>query len=164
MLLEASLALAQMFMLSSERHHLPRYLLEAVCRVESDLDPLSLEINDGGPGNHSFGICQISHRTASEVLKFKVQPACLRRKNLVRSHRSAAICSLYDPATNIELAATYLSMQYSRYSKDADKATAAYNAGSAIYRHKELINREYVNKVFTRWKLVKKMYISRTSN
>lgn len=91
---------------TARRHGLDPALLAAVITVESDWDPRAL----GGWGE--IGLMQILPSTA----RFLARWAKLESYDL------------YDPATNLELGALYLSRLLHQYGSPA-KALAAYNGG-----------------------------------
>lgn len=120
---------------------IPKGLLVAVCSAESDLDPNSVNMNDGGYSNHSLGLCQVSYRTAREL-------GLPEDKNCTSSNvTKLKECSLLDIRTNIKYASMYLSKQLSRYKGNTTKAISAYNAGSFSTK-----NTKYVTRVKGRWK------------
>ena len=123
----------EIFQQASRQYDLPKYLLQAICIVETGLRPNLINVNDGGPGQHSFGICQVRYSTALE-LGFAPNPNCVTL--------SSTSCRLLQVGVNINLAAKYLDKQMRRYSGDLEKAISAYNAGSATNR-----NPRYVAKV-----------------
>lgn len=109
---------------------LPDGLLESLCNVESGLDPNAVRLNDGGPGRHAIGICQVHARTAKYLGL---------TTNCKRATRN---CVLFDPTVNILTAGLYLKKQLNRYKGNTRKAISAYNAGTATK-----VNRRYVDKV-----------------
>jgi soluble lytic murein transglycosylase-like protein len=117
-------------------HSLPKGLLQAICTVESNLDPDAINMNDGGYGNHSLGLCQVGYLTA---LKLGMKPD---RNCKSSSLGRLAKCELMKPEVNIMYASAYLSGQLTRYHDNVNKSISAYNAGS--YSRS---NQAYVRKV-----------------
>lgn len=106
----------------------PPALLLAICTVESNLNPLAVNVHDGGSA--SYGLCQIKTETAEWLGK------------------DGSPEELLDPETNASIAALYLSKNLKRYRENESCAIAAYNAGTCRFNNKGLIrNRKYVNKV-----------------
>ena len=119
----------------SQQLDLPPKLLESICIVESDLRTHVININDGGIGNSSFGICQISFNTA-KFLGIRLNAECSGKVS------GLSKCILLEPRFNIYLAGFYLRKQLNRYRGNLSKAVSAYNAGSSISG-----NLKYVRKV-----------------
>jgi soluble lytic murein transglycosylase-like protein len=112
---------------------LPSGLLAALCAIESNHNPNAIRPNDGN-GETSYGICQIKHSTASEVM-----PGVSRSE-------------LFNPEINATAAALYLKKKLDKYKK-VDLALAAYNAGHVRYLEDgRLINLRYVRKVRREWR------------
>lgn len=107
-------------------------LLLAICTVESSLRPHVVNIGDGGSGNHSFGLCQVSYRTATQMLGMKTDKTCVTRIETGR-------CPLFKPDINLYYAEKYLNYQLKRYNNDIKKAVSAYNAGKAIKSNKNYV-------------------------
>lgn len=145
----------------------PTALLTAICTVESG-EGLNLQAwaeNDGGPGNHSFGACQVLLSTA-EHLGFQDTGNRCRDYN-TRQKAEYATCGLFGPVTNFNFAAKYLKYQLKRYNNNWTAAIAAYNSGSVKFcppggklrnwngkvvgtcQAGEFANQEYVNRVLT---------------
>ena len=119
-------------------------LLKALCQAESSsrLRPDSFNFEDGGEGNHSFGICQILYSTA-KGLGFK-DPRCVINFDTATTseiNRLGGViekpirkiyknCKLFGPYTNATQAAKYLKKQLKRYKGNVNKAVSAYNLGS----------------------------------
>lgn len=129
--------LTSLFLVYSELYGLPIGLLQAICTVESNLDEDAINLNDGGWGNHSLGICQVGYKTAVSI---GLSPD--RRNCTSSSIARLSKCKLLDVETNINYAAKYLAGQLDRYKGDRNKAISAYNAGSYSTR-----NKAYVRKV-----------------
>ena len=106
------MSLLTIFATATAMHGLPPNLLEALCYEESKHNTEAISFNDGK--GHSYGICQIKLSTARQM-GFK-----------------GPIYKLLEPQTNIFYAAKYLSRQMTRYNGNIQKATSAYNRGSAV--------------------------------
>lgn len=104
-------------------------LLSAVCYVETT----HRNVNNWQDGDSpSYGPCQIKLDTA-KMLGFK-----------------GPIFKLFEPAVSIHYAAKYLAKQLDNNEQNWVLAVAAYNAGTVKYnRRGELVNKDYVSKVFT---------------
>ena len=118
-------------------------LLKALCQAESstNLNPSSFNFEDGGPKNHSFGICQVLYSTAKWLGLDDVR--CLTNFDtakelsidrqegfiLVKMQKRYKNCELFGPLTNARYAAKYLKIQLKEY-KDVNLAIAAYNSGT----------------------------------
>lgn len=107
-------------------------LLLAICTVESSLRPHVVNIDDGGSNNHSFGLCQVSYRTAVEMLGMPSNRDCVWNLETGR-------CPLFKPDINLYYAEKYLNYQLKRYNNDIKKAVSAYNAGKAIKSNKNYV-------------------------
>ncbi len=152
-------------------------LLRAICTVESgDANGIpnlqAFTQDDGGPGNHAFGACQVLLSTAEHLGFRDVSDRC---RNYT-SHQKAeySTCGLFGPVTNFHFAAKYLKWQMKRYGQHRpghpDKTPlmnviAAYNSGTVrmcpadgrsrnragkvlgTCRKGEYVNQEYVTKV-----------------
>ncbi len=140
----------------------PYELLRAICQTESNLKHDAFVFNDGGSGNHSYGMCQVLHFTAKNYID--VEAGCAQDFRDPSLARSPKACSLFGPKTNALVAAQYLKAQIDRYKGDLVKATAAYNAGSYLTCTKgkvktstgralytcvpgDVLNRHYINRV-----------------
>lgn len=117
-------------------------ILISICGVESDFRPNIVNIDDGGLDNHSFGLCQVSYRTAIELLGMKPNSFCTKRIELGK-------CPLFKPEINLFYAQKYFEYQLKRYNYSVVKAVSAYNAGKAIKS-----NRKYVQKVLKMQRVV----------
>lgn len=116
---------------------LPDGLLSALCFIESSHKIHAIHLNDGK--GHSLGICQIKLETA-RMLGYKGTEYKLHK----------------DPKTNIFWAGKYLKKQIDRY-EDVNLGISAYNAGKARVNDRgEVLNRKYLHKVLTRWRLHEK--------
>lgn len=111
-------------------------VLYSLCNVESNLNPAAVNKHDGGPGQHSLGLCQVKYTTA----RLMGMPA---DRNCVNSHKLRR-CSLMQPEINATYAAAYLRYQLDRYRGNIRKAISAYNAGTYTRR-----NSKYVRKVLS---------------
>ena len=111
-----------MFYIATVTYSLPPYLLDAICKVETNHNISTINHYDGG--SESLGICQVKVNTA-KLVGFK-----------------GSRNDLMDPYTNIDVAAKYLKKQILRYKGDVNKAISAYNAGKY-----KTTNTLYVNKV-----------------
>lgn len=116
--------LTALFIAASLTYGIPQGLLEAICYVESNHNPMAVTHRDGGSA--SLGICQVKYKTA-RFMGFKGQPN-----------------GLLKPEVNIEYAAKYLSYQLKRYKGNYAKAITAYNKGSSTSHG----GSEYLTKVF----------------
>lgn len=114
--------LNNMFYIASLTYSLPPYLLQSICKVETNHDIAAVNHHDGGSA--SLGICQVKADTA-KLVGFK-----------------GSKMELMNPYTNIDTAAKYLKKQLLRYNGNINKAVSAYNAG----RYKKS-NNHYVKKV-----------------
>ncbi|MBC61529.1 MAG: hypothetical protein CMP11_03650 [Zetaproteobacteria bacterium] len=136
----------------------PFPLLKAISYVESGSNPQSFSPNDGGYGNHAFGMCQVLRSTGETILRTKL-PKCHVNFRKQSGQRIKRNCILFDPWTNSLIAAKYLRDLLIRYDGHIDKAIAAYNGGKARYKKenkdslsfsgkvREFRNQDYVNKV-----------------
>ncbi len=140
----------------------PSYLLRSICRVESSLNPTAFVSQDGGSGNHAFGLCQVLRSTAE---KFVGKDAgCERNFKTLNIGKTPKNCQLFAPKVNALAAGKFLKSLIVRYKGDLKKATAAYNAGSVrpcmsgevrnkagifLYKCKigGILNQKYVDKV-----------------
>lgn len=130
-----------LFVTYAAKYGLSVSLLMGVCSVESSLDPTVINYNDGGEGNHSYGLCQLQYSTARE-LGYPKDRFCVRGP--------ITKCGLLRPERNIEYAAQYLASQMNKYRGDERKAVSAYNAGIASTH-----NSAYVRKVLQRRRMFK---------
>ena len=89
---------------ASDRFRIPKPLIAAVIRCESNWDPRARSSKD------ARGLMQVLPRTAMNA--FGVQPA-----------------HLWSPGVNIRVGTAYLRVLAGRYRGDASKVIAAYNAG-----------------------------------
>lgn len=83
-------------------------LLLSLCYTETRLNPRAINLDDGAPGRHSVGICQVSTRTAATL--------------------GCPDCDLYSPIVNAALAARYL-LTARKLTRSWDHAIVAYNVG-----------------------------------
>lgn len=90
---------------------IPGGLLQAICTVESGLNPEAVRKLDGVSSHNSLGLCQVQPRTAKWICGYNTEK------------------SLFDPRRNAECAAKYLRYQYKRYGS-WDAAVIAYNKGN----------------------------------
>lgn len=128
---------------AANAHGIPPVFFKALVAAESAFNPqayreeppkTSLPPTADYPqgGDASYGLTQVLSRTARGL------------------GYQGPLGGLYDPATNLNLGATYLGQQWSRYSGDPAKAAAAYNAGSARYTATgSFINQAYVDRVMS---------------
>lgn len=107
-----TLAVAALIAISEIDNGIPTGLLQAICEVESNLNPIAVVEKDGVGGRASYGVCQVQHRTARHFSP------------------SISTTELLDPFTNARIAALYLKWQYKRYGR-WDRAVVAYNRGSS---------------------------------
>lgn len=119
-------------MLAASYYGLPAGMLQAVCTVESGLNPQALHRDDGH--SNSVGLCQIKLKTAQWMGYHQDEHG------------------LYDPATNALYSARYLKHLLTRYAGNEEKAVAAYNAGHYRACGKAACNSKYVAKVFHEWR------------
>lgn len=124
---------------ASDKYEVPASLIRSICFVESSYRPNAVNLGDGGPGNHSIGVCQVSYQTALQMGMAPV-PACTSESKTV-----LARCPLMDPTVNIDYAAKYLAFQMKRYGDNLDCVISAYNAGTCLKKS----NRSYVLKVLS---------------
>ena len=146
----------------SEETGTPPELIEAICKVESNLDVHAFKRNDGGRKNHAFGACQVLRKTG-EALLGKRDKGCDRDfRTTPKSHRTGKECFLFDPYQNIKAAALYIQGHIKRYDNLED-VIAGYNAGSAKRKKKsgKLINEKYVGKVYNKLG-IEKLAIAKT--
>lgn len=121
-----------LFATTTQDMQLPTGLLSALCWVESNHKPSAVNPDDGG--SPSVGVCQIKPTTA--------------RSLGFRGNREA----LMQPKYNVKYAAKYLKQQINRYNGDLRQGVAAYNAGKCRFNpHGQIMNRQYVDKVFKAW-------------
>lgn len=99
-------------------------LLISVCSVESNLKTVS---NTLDPNEGSHGICQVSLRTARELI-----PNINKQK-------------LLNPYINAHLAAKILKQKVDKYGLEL--GIASYNSGSPLYKNGVLKNQKYLDKV-----------------
>ena len=127
----------------------PPELLEAICRVESNLNPYAFKRNDGGRKNHAFGACQVLRRTGEALLETRDKGCDRDFQHVAYSQRTKKNCFLFDPYNNVKAAALYLKKHIARYDSLED-VVAGYNAGSAKRKKTsgQLINEGYVKKVY----------------
>ena len=109
------------------------YTLLSICTVESSLNPLAVNLNDNKGG--SYGICQLSLRTAKWL------------------NPNVMVSDIFNPKTNIQLAAIYLKRKVDRH-KDNELSISAYNTGS----NTNIINTNYVNRVNVWYNKYKKKF------
>ena len=104
-------------------------VLRAICWHESRHKPRALNVDDGGEGNHSFGMCQILYSTAVNMgVKDK---RCKGFTNTSpKTSRNYKNCKLFGPKTNIRIAARILKRHIKKYNGNLFKAISAYNLGS----------------------------------
>ncbi|MFK7871730.1 MAG: transglycosylase SLT domain-containing protein [Oligoflexales bacterium] len=140
----------------------PPTLLRAICITESNLRPQAFVYNDGGNGNHAFGMCQVLLQTAKPFVGY--DPKCerdFRDPELVRNYNN---CPLFGPKVNAKAAGKLLRKLMTRH-QDLHLAIASYNSGSPrtcrdhgwaksasgqkLYRCTpgQLMNQRYVDKV-----------------
>lgn len=149
---------------AADRVGVPYELLTAICRVESNLDPQAIRYDDGGSGNHAYGMCQVLGATAAKYVR--VDKTCNQDFRTSGKPRSHASCNLFGPRVNAYVAASYLKANMDRHGGNLLKATLSYNAGSVrlcgpsgwlkdkmgrrIYRclPGDLLNRRYLDRVF----------------
>lgn len=117
---------------AAEEYGIDEKLLRAVCWVETGHNVKAIRMNDGKPGLHSYGICQVQLGTA-RLMGFK-----------------GSVRSLGKPYHNIRMAAAYIRYQLKRYHGDHRKAIIAYNRGS--YRSTVPYTDRYIANVFTAYK------------
>lgn len=113
---------------------IPERLLLAICLTESGegtgrLNPQAFSPDDGAPGNHSFGACQVLLSTAKGMGFLDRDEKCQNYRTRRKAEYTA--CGLFGPTTNAHFAATYLRKQLTRYHGNWTAAIASYNAGSA---------------------------------
>ena len=127
----------------------PPELLEAICRVESNLNPYAFKRNDGGRKNHAFGACQVLRKTGEALLETRDKGCDRDFQHVAYSQRNKKTCILFDPYHNVKAAALYLKKHIAKYDNLED-VVAGYNAGSARRKKSsgQLINKHYVDKVY----------------
>ena len=119
-------------MIASTNLNLPKGLLSAICYVESRHNAKAVNPDDGH--QDSIGLCQL-HMDTARFMGYKGDEK-----------------GLLNPKTNAYYAGKYLRYQIRRYENDPRKAVAAYNLGHHKLNKKGVIvNKAYVEKVFTAW-------------
>lgn len=111
---------------ASQKTGVPADLLRAICTIESNLTVDAFVHDDGGNGNHAYGMCQVLRETAEKYVG-KDKNCEQDFRNMERSY---ATCKLFGPKVNALAAAHYLKDQLKRYQGNLIKATAAFNSGS----------------------------------
>jgi soluble lytic murein transglycosylase-like protein len=125
-----SITLSMIFVASQAG--LPGGMLQAVCGVESGLNPRAIHHDDGG--SNSIGLCQIKLSTARWLGYQGTEEG------------------LFDAELNASYAAKYLAYQMRRYGNNTHKAIAAYNAGRAAFCGTVVCNNIYVSRVEKLWR------------
>lgn len=114
-------------------------LLSAICWVESGHRIYAYNHADGRANNHAFGICQILLKTAKGIGFKDKDGKCSKDFRKMATFYAdwreilppeESHCELFNPLTNLRLAAKYLKSQLVRYKGSWLAAIAAYNAGS----------------------------------
>jgi soluble lytic murein transglycosylase-like protein len=125
-----------------EDHHVDPLLLLAIIEQESKFDPRA-----SGP-HGSIGLMQIKPFVARDIAKRHGIPW-------------AGAKTLYDPAANVEIGASYLSEMFDMY-PDPGLAVAAYNLGpyrvQKLLAHKQQPKSKYLNAVLTRLQVFSSEY------
>jgi soluble lytic murein transglycosylase-like protein len=109
----------------SERYEIPPEILRAVCMKESGMNSSSINRDDGGIGNHAFGMCQVLYSTAS-WLGFRDTRCRNDFKVIPRIWKN---CKLFGVKYNLRIAARLLRFLYDR-EQNWTLAVASYNSGT----------------------------------
>ena len=100
--LQTTASLEEIFTEASERYHVPKNLIKAIAKAESDFDPTATS------GSGAQGLMQLMPATAKEL----------------------GVTDAYDPYQNVMGGTKYISQLLDKYDGDVKLALAAYNAGS----------------------------------
>lgn len=125
---QSAYAVPSAIMRAANKVGVPSALLEAVCYKESKLQADVIRLNDGGPGVHAFGTCQVHYRTAKWLGFDDIN--CELNDFSDKALRNYKHCKLFDPYINAYWAAKYMQYQLTRYGR-LRHAIAAYNSGTA---------------------------------
>lgn len=100
--LQTTVSLEEIFTEASERYNVPKDLIKAIAKTESDFDP------NATSGSGAQGLMQLMPATAREL----------------------GVTDAYDPYQNVMGGTKYISQLLNKYDGDVKLALAAYNAGS----------------------------------
>lgn len=100
--LQTTASLEEIFTEASERYNVPKDLIKAIAKTESDFDP------NATSGSGAQGLMQLMPATAREL----------------------GVTDAYDPYQNVMGGTKYISQLLNKYDGDVKLALAAYNAGS----------------------------------
>lgn len=100
--LQTTASLEEIFTEASERYNVPKDLIKAIAKTESDFDP------NATSGSGAQGLMQLMPATAREL----------------------GVTDAYDPYQNVMGGTKYISQLLDKYDGDVKLALAAYNAGS----------------------------------
>lgn len=100
--LQTTASLEEIFTEAAERYHVPKDLIKAIAKTESDFDP------NATSGSGAQGLMQLMPATAREL----------------------GVTDAYDPYQNVMGGTKYISQLLDKYDGDVKLALAAYNAGS----------------------------------
>lgn len=100
--LQTTASLEEIITEASEKYHVPKELITAIIKTESDFDP------NATSGSGAQGLMQLMPATAREL----------------------GVTDAYDPYQNVMGGTKYISQMLDKYDGDVKLALAAYNAGS----------------------------------
>lgn len=100
--LQTTASLEEIFTEAAERYNVPKDLIKAIAKTESDFDP------NATSGSGAQGLMQLMPATAREL----------------------GVTNAYDPYQNVMGGTKYISQLLNKYDGDVKLALAAYNAGS----------------------------------
>lgn len=142
-----TLQLPNMIRAAEIKYELPKGIMQALIKTESNFNYKAFVAHDGSSNLPSYGLAQIQLDAAHLVQRIKARENGVRlnKKDLITPKR------LMNPETNVEYAAAYLRWILNNHKNNIALSLSCYNAGvnSSICKNKKYS--PYVGLVLNAW-------------